>query len=290
MAELGNAGQDANLVYDVGMHKGEDTDYYLKKGFRVIGFEADPDLVAVCRSRFAEEIDDGRLIIVNGAISDVIYDKNSAKTIKFYKNKDHSVWGTVSGDWANRNKDLGTASEIIEVSVVDFSRCLQKFGIPYYLKTDIEGMDMICLNSLNSFDERPSYVSIESDKVRYDKLTEEIDLLVRLGYTKFKAVQQLSIPDQQEPNPSKEGRHIGYQFEFGSSGLFGEDLPGEWKGRDQILREYRMIFVIYRLFGDYGILGESILGRVLKKLSSIILRRPIPGWYDTHAKHGSIDP
>ncbi len=33
-----------DLIYDVGMHKGEDADYYLKKGFRVIGFEAIPEL------------------------------------------------------------------------------------------------------------------------------------------------------------------------------------------------------------------------------------------------------
>ena len=33
-----------DLVYDVGMHKGEDTEFYLRKGFRVIAFEADPDL------------------------------------------------------------------------------------------------------------------------------------------------------------------------------------------------------------------------------------------------------
>ena len=33
-----------DLIYDVGMHKGEDTEFYLSKGFKVVGFEADPDL------------------------------------------------------------------------------------------------------------------------------------------------------------------------------------------------------------------------------------------------------
>ena len=42
-----------DLIYDVGMHKGEDTDYYLQKGFRVVAFEANPDLVNLCRTRFA---------------------------------------------------------------------------------------------------------------------------------------------------------------------------------------------------------------------------------------------
>jgi 16S rRNA A1518/A1519 N6-dimethyltransferase RsmA/KsgA/DIM1 with predicted DNA glycosylase/AP lyase activity len=32
-----------DLIYDVGMHHGEDTEFYLRKGFRVVAFEADPD-------------------------------------------------------------------------------------------------------------------------------------------------------------------------------------------------------------------------------------------------------
>ena len=41
-----------DLIYDVGMHHGQDTDYYLKRGYRVIGFEANPDNAAVCRRRY----------------------------------------------------------------------------------------------------------------------------------------------------------------------------------------------------------------------------------------------
>lgn len=41
---------------------------YLKKGFRVIGFEADPILAEHCRSRFSDEVENGRLIVVNAAI------------------------------------------------------------------------------------------------------------------------------------------------------------------------------------------------------------------------------
>src|SRR5215218_5411176 len=57
-----------DLIYDVGLHKGEDTEFYLRKGFRVVAFEADPDLVRSCRDRLCEFIDRGRLTIVEGAI------------------------------------------------------------------------------------------------------------------------------------------------------------------------------------------------------------------------------
>ena len=51
----------------------------------------------------------------------------------------NTFWGTVVPEWAHRNKWLGSESEIIEVSTVDFSECLKQFGVPYYLKIDIEG-------------------------------------------------------------------------------------------------------------------------------------------------------
>ena len=33
-----------SIIFDIGMHCGEDTDFYLKKGFTVVGVEANPEL------------------------------------------------------------------------------------------------------------------------------------------------------------------------------------------------------------------------------------------------------
>jgi FkbM family methyltransferase len=288
MGEIQHTEKYQNLVYDAGMHKGEDTDYYIKKGFRVIGFEADPDLAAQCRSRLSDDIENGKLIIVEGAITELTSGDTKDRKIKFYKNQSNSVWGTVVSDWAHRNEFLGKSNEIIEVPVVNFSECLKKYGIPHYLKIDIEGMDTVCLKVLMDFRQKPDYVSIESEKVSFGKLLEELNLLTQLGYTKFKAIQQRGISRQIEPNPSKEGCYLSYQFKEGSSGLFGADLPYEWKNYDQILDEYKSIFRQYRLFGDYGTLRKYFLGKVLKKVLRMLLRKPLPGYYDTHAKHSSV--
>jgi FkbM family methyltransferase len=289
MSEVKHTRKHEDLIYDVGMHKGEDTDYYLKKGFRVIGFEADPDLVAHCRSRFSDEIENGKLIVVEGAIAEQPSIETKEKTIKFYRNKDVSLWGTVASDWANRNEFLGTTNEIIEVPVVDFLEYLEKYGIPHYLKIDIEGMDKLCLRALINFKEKPDYVSIESEIMSFSNLVEELNLLTQLGYTRFKAIQQLGISHQREPNPSKEKGYVGYQFQEGSSGLFGEDLPYKWKDYNQILKEYKLIFLQYKLLGVYGKLNKKFLvGNVVKKVLERLLHKPMPGWYDTHAKHSSV--
>ena len=57
------------LIYDVGMHKGEDTEFYLRRGFRVVGVEANPYLVEELRSKFSAEISSGTLQLVDRAIS-----------------------------------------------------------------------------------------------------------------------------------------------------------------------------------------------------------------------------
>ena len=288
MSEAKHTRKHPNLVYDVGMHKGEDTDYYLKKGFSVIGFEADPDSAAHCRRRFSDAIDTGKLIVVEGAIAELLPGETKGRTIKFYKNKDCSEWGTVSSDWAQRNRSLGTSNEVIEVHVVDFLECLTKYGIPHYLKVDIEAMDTVCLKALLHFEQKPDYVSRESEKVSFDKLVQDFNLLTQLGYTRFKAIQQQGISHQREPHPSKEGCYVGYQFHEGSSGLFGVDLPGEWKSYEPILNQHKFILLQERIFADSGTLHKYFIGKVLRKGLSTLLRKPIPGWYDTHARHSSV--
>jgi FkbM family methyltransferase len=271
----------SDLIYDVGMHKGEDTDFYLKKGFRVIAFEANPDLVTECKLRFSKEISAGRLTIVEGAI----VGPNVSKPVKFYKNIEKSVWGTVVDDWLERNDKQGTSSVVIEVSPIDFALCLKQYGIPHYMKVDIEGMDLICFETLRDFPVRPNFVSLESEKVTFSKLVDEITILSELGYTGYKAVQQSDISSQKEPVDTAEGNCVNYTFEYGSSGLFGRDLPNEWVDPEEIIRQYKQIFLMYKYFGDYSFIRKVPLSNYTLQRLGDLIGRPLPGWYDTHAVH-----
>ena len=47
------------------MHEGQDSEFYLKKGFKVVGVEADAELCSQAASRFADAVRDERLVIVN---------------------------------------------------------------------------------------------------------------------------------------------------------------------------------------------------------------------------------
>jgi FkbM family methyltransferase len=278
-----------DLIYDVGMHSGGDTAFYLKKGFRVIGFEANPDLVEECRRRFADEIKHGKLIVVEGAIVEPTFENGERKTIQFYKNKDLALWGTVCTEWDARNRRWGTSSETIEVPIVDFAQCLKEYGMPHYLKIDIEGMDLVCLKALTHFKQKPDYVSMESDISSLEKLQEELDLFTQLGYTEFQCIQQSRTGRQREPNPPREGRYSAHRLD-GCSGLFGADLPYKWKDYKQMYKQYKFITLVCDYFADNGKLSKSFLGKCFKKAVRILLFRQIPGWYDTHAKHSSVHP
>jgi FkbM family methyltransferase len=60
---------DPKLIYDVGMHNGDDTAYYLLRGFRVVAIEPNPELVATAANRFRREIEAGYPKILNVGIA-----------------------------------------------------------------------------------------------------------------------------------------------------------------------------------------------------------------------------
>jgi hypothetical protein len=83
----------------------------LKKGYRVIGIEADPQLAAHCRKRFASDIASGALRLIEGAIAAI--DQVKRRSVTFYKNA-NSVWGTIDPKWRERNDRFGSPSTEIE--------------------------------------------------------------------------------------------------------------------------------------------------------------------------------
>jgi hypothetical protein len=58
------------LVYDFGMNNGDDVEYYLAKGCRVVGVDANPALCEAPAKRFSKNVAEGTLTIVNCAVHD----------------------------------------------------------------------------------------------------------------------------------------------------------------------------------------------------------------------------
>lgn len=254
--------QDA-LVYDIGAHTGEDTAFYLSKGFRVVSVEANPDLCAELSKRFAGAVAEGRLKVVNKAVA------RQRGSITFYRMEQQSYWGTCDPAFAEDYRRRGENSSPIEVPAATMSDLVNEYGDPYFVKVDIEGMDLVPIEGLKSCSYRPRYVSMEAERGSFLNLQLEIQTLVDLGYDRFKCVSQRGVQGQMMAP--------GQTFPLHSSGHFGEEAPGPWLTADEVLAVYRKVFWRETLVGP-----QAIAPRWARSIAWRLGLRP--DWYDTHAK------
>ena len=260
------------LIYDLGINTGQDTGFYLKKGFAVVGVEADPELARRCAVRFAVDIAQHRLIVIDKAVS------ASRGVVRFFRNLSHVEWGTIKPAFAARNATrYGAPSVEIEVQSIRLIDILRTHGTPYYLKIDLEGADDEVVADLSEVNDRPKFVSVEASKSLKGFLR-QVELLARLGYERFAIVSQRAVPRQRAPVPPREGALVDHRFEFGASGLFGEEIAARWRRPEAAVRAYRRIALLQDLIGDYPRMRSH---RLCDTLHAIGLD---PGWHDLHAR------
>jgi FkbM family methyltransferase len=171
----------------VGAHKGEDTAYYLSQGYRVIAIEADPTLAAGMTQRFMHEIRNGQCKVLDVGVAE------KEGELPFYICEDGPVLNSFDYQWASR------ASKKIRQTMVrcrPFSSILAEYGVPYFLKVDIEGFDHLCIHALDKWD-APKFVSLETEP----NSLEMILLLQQLGYTQFRLVDQYGFGAVSVPQP-----------------------------------------------------------------------------------------
>lgn len=253
------------VVFDVGMHDGTDTAFYLHQGCAVVAVEADPTLAARGATRFASAIDAGQLVILNIGIT------TRAGSATFWICDDNSVWNSFDESIASR---AGSRHHPIDVATWRFGDVLAAFGTPDYVKIDIEGHDAVCIADLEP-DRLPRFISVESECVG-DGVTltdaQATEMLTRLhdaGYARFQLVSQDDFRSVVHPDRWRGARrlldsmaygklralglarvaerftHRGrmfarnrYEFACGGTGPWGDGLLGRWVDYDKARRMY----------------------------------------------------
>lgn len=224
----------ADLIYDIGMNTGDDTAYYLHCGYRVVAIEANPELVRIAKGRFPGEIASGQLTIRDQAIAE------QEGEFTFWVCERHSEWSSLDRELAARDESPHHA---ITVSCVRFRSLMEEYGVPFYLKIDIEGRDALCLRDLTPAT-APRHISVEASDIGL------LDLLHGLGYDRFQCISQFHfIPLELPPAPAQERfeqivrdhgstdefrNFHGWEFPPGSSGVFGGELGGRWQTFDEM--------------------------------------------------------
>ncbi len=256
---------DRSLIFDVGCNDGQDSDFYLKKGFRVVAVEANPALCERLRNRFAEEIAEGRFVLVEEAIAE------QEGEVEFYLNERENIRSTIMPGHAERATALGRPPKKTVVPSITFPSLIERFGVPYFMKVDIEGADWLCLEGLAPFDELPHFLSTEYPL----SLAGQIRVLLflrKLGYQRFQVIDQMSVPSQVPPLPAREGQYVDVELEFNGSGLFGKELPASnWLTLDGAILHFVKLFARNKRMG------------VMKRLPVMNRFAGHGSWYDIHA-------
>lgn len=211
------------LIFDLGMHKGEDTEFYLSKGFHVVAVEANPFLCEYVHQKLQNQIQNKTLQIINNGIGD------KCGVFEFYINNSHSVWSSFNKEIGSRESEV----QKVEIQMLRFENLVSKYGVPYYAKIDIEGYDHYVLESLVNLKEKPKYISVENG------FPFMLDLLTASGYDSFKFINQAEISKMVCPKPALEVNEVEWFFSLGSSGPFGEETLGEWQSYDEVLKSIK---------------------------------------------------
>jgi FkbM family methyltransferase len=211
-----------SVIYDFGMNNGDDVEYYLLKGDRAVGVEANRSLCELVEERFRKEIDDGRLVILNVALAD----SESAGPVAFYLHKTNHVLSQLPRP---AEQDLHNFEEV-EVAARTPASIVREFGEPSYIKIDVEHFDLAVLKNLFGAGIFPPEISAESHSV------DVFACLVANGYTSFNLVDGLTVGKcygsasiATTAGPSQ------FRFQEHSAGPFGEDIRTPWEDANTFL-------------------------------------------------------
>ncbi len=261
---------EKKLVYDIGAHSGEDTSWYLSCGYNVVAVEANPFLAAELREKFRDAIEEGKLKIVEAAITG-----EKQNEVEFFV-CEHSGEGSI---YNKRLKQAGLKYEAVQVPAMQLEDVFRESGVGYYCKIDIEGADVPVLKTVTRTDLLPAYISLEicgksllDLKADPTELYKPLDHLVSLGYRRFKLIDQYSLHSLSPQPFYKWQRNLflrilkksfrilrvyppallprqwyqrKYAVTFGeeSSGPFGEMLLGDWYSAEQMRHIIRDRFI-----------------------------------------------
>lgn len=206
------SGVPGGVIYDFGMNNGDDAEYYLLKGSKVVGVEANPALCRQVEQRFAAEIGEGRLVVLNCALSG-----REAGTTDFFIHKENDVLSQLLVP------DSMGEFERIRVPCRNPVEIIREQGEARYIKVDLEGLDAEILRTVFAAGIRPPEISAESHTI------DVFACLVEAGYKSFNLVDGESVPalyrDARIETP--DGTRV-FHFKPHSAGPFGVDIRSDW--------------------------------------------------------------
>jgi FkbM family methyltransferase len=155
-----------DLCFDVGANVGAKSESMLKIGARVLAIEPQPSCLSELRALYGGN---PNFTVVPKAVG------SGAGTAKMHVSS-HSALSSLRKDW------FETWDGEIEVEITTLDALIAEYGVPSYIKMDIEGFELEALKGLT----RPvHYVSFEFNNRFVDQAIACIDYLSRFGSLRF---------------------------------------------------------------------------------------------------------
>ena len=214
--------EDTKTIYDLGANNGDDIEYYLKKGDKVVAVEANPSLCKIISKKFVNELNLGKLVIENCAVTT----DRTASDVDFYLSKNSNLNSQLHiPDRADQFEKIRVPSK----SIIDL---IENHGIPHYIKIDIEGSDKFVLRQLFEHEFKPPFISVEAHTA------EIFAILLALGeYRSFQLVEGSTVSKKYKNHKIRTNGGIEmYSFPSHSAGPFGQDIDGNWMNPEDFCR------------------------------------------------------
>jgi len=169
---------EGDLAFDIGAHMGDRSKIFLNLGARVVGVEPQPRFSSYLQKKFTGD---------KGYHNEEIGIGATTGKADLMVSSMYPTLSSLAGEQWKKSINAATSLSIdfdktITVEVRTLDSLVEKYGIPGFIKIDVEGFEAEVLKGL----------SIKVDKLSFEFLRfnmgiveECLDILTRLGYTKY---------------------------------------------------------------------------------------------------------
>lgn len=163
-----------SLAFDIGANTGGSAHYLLSKYEKVVCFEPNPNLTNCLINAFKNR----NIEIVQKGLSS----KNEIKTFHI---SDISELCTFSNDWITKSRFAANKwSNAVEVETITLDTAINTYGIPNFIKIDVEGHEYEVLSSLTKLLDN-TLIGFEWTEELFESVERSIRHVQNLGYKNF---------------------------------------------------------------------------------------------------------
>ena len=164
-----------NLIFDIGANLGSTVKIFIRKSKKIVAFEPNKLLVNNLKEMFKHD----NVIIDTRALSDKV-------GTKVFNVSNADSLSTFSEDWIHNSRFSNTITwdTQIEVETTTLDNIIEEYGIPDYVKIDVEGYEYEVLSSLTKFLPDTLFAFEWAEETK-DKICLILEHVNNLGYRSF---------------------------------------------------------------------------------------------------------